>query len=102
MISPWKRANIQRSFDSDPNYTRCAKECHVDPKTVHKYTDKDVVPKRTTQREYRTRTAPLDEYWPEINPLVAIDFGNSFPALEDFLVLVENFLPLPEGAPLPH
>ena len=40
MISPWKRANIQRSFDSDPNYTRCAKECHVDPKTVHQYTDK--------------------------------------------------------------
>ncbi len=36
MISPWKRANIQRSFDSDPNCTRCAKECHVDPKTGHK------------------------------------------------------------------
>ena len=60
MISPWKRANIQRSFDSEPNYTRCAKECHVDPKTVHKYTDKGVVPKRPAQREYRTRIAPLD------------------------------------------
>lgn len=68
MISPWKRANIQRSFDSEPNYTRCAKECHVDPKTVHKYTDKGVVPKRPAQRDYRTRTAPLDEYWPEIKP----------------------------------
>ena len=42
----------------------------MNPKTVHKYTDKDVVPKRTTQREYRTRTAPLDEYWPEIKVLL--------------------------------
>ena len=82
MISPWKRSNIQRSFDSDPNYTRCAKECHVDPKTVHKYTDKDVVPKRTTQREYRTRTAPLDEYWPEIKVLLEND-----PKLKPYAIL---------------
>ena len=52
MISPWKRANIQRSFDSEPNYTRCAKECHVDPKTVRKYIDKDVVPKPLGKRDY--------------------------------------------------
>ncbi len=82
MISPWKRSNIQRSFDSDPNYTRCAKECHVDPKTVHKYTDKDVVPKRTTQREYRTRIAPLDEYWPEIKGLLEND-----PKLKPYAIL---------------
>lgn len=82
MISPWKRANIQRSFDSDPNYTRCAKECHVDPKTVHKYTDKNVAPKRTTQRVYRTRTAPLDEYWPEIKELLEND-----PKLKPYAIL---------------
>ena len=82
MISPWKRANIQRSFDSDPNYTRCAKDCHVDPKTVHKYTDKDVVPKSTTQRVYRTRTAPLDEYWPEIKVLLEND-----PKLKPYAIL---------------
>jgi hypothetical protein len=82
MISAWKRANIQRTFDSDPNYTRCAKDCHVDPKTVHKYTDKDVVPKRTTQREYRTRTAPLDEFWPEIKVLLEND-----PKLKPYAIL---------------
>ena len=73
MISAWKRANIRRFFDSDPNYTRCAKECHVDPRTVHKYTDGNVVPKRATQRDYRTRTAPLDAFWPEIKALLEND-----------------------------
>ena len=73
MISPCKRANIQRSFDSDPNYTHCAKECHVDTKTVRKYTEKNVVPKPMGQREYQTRIAPLDEFWPEIKELLDND-----------------------------
>ncbi len=82
MISPWKRAHIQRSFDSKPNYTRCAKECHVDPKTIRKYTDKDVVPTPLAQREYLTRTAPLDEYWPEIKQLLEND-----PKLKPYTIL---------------
>ena len=82
MISAWKRANIHRFFDSDPNYTRCAKECHVDPKTVHKYTDSNVVSKRATQRDYRTRTAPLDAYWPEIKALLEND-----PKLKPYAIL---------------
>ena len=82
MISAWKRANIHRFFDSDPNYTRCAKECHVDPKTVHKYTDSNVVPKRATKRAYRTRTAPLDAYWPEIKALLEND-----PKLKPYAIL---------------
>ena len=86
MISPWKRANIQRSFDSEPNYTRCAKECHVDPKTVHKYIDKDLVPKCPAQREYRTRTAPLEEYWPEIKGLLEIDSKLKPYAVLEFLL----------------
>lgn len=86
MISPWKRANIQRSFDSEPNYTRCAKECHVDPKTVHKYTDKGAVPKRPAQREYRTRIAPLDEYWPEIKELLENDSRLKPYAILEFLL----------------
>jgi len=82
MVSAWKRANIQRFFDSDPNYTRCAKECHVDPKTVHKYTDSNAVPKRNTQRQYRTRTAPLEVYWPEIEELLKND-----PKLKPYAIL---------------
>jgi hypothetical protein len=82
MISPWKRANIQRSFDSEPNFTRCAKECHVDPKTVRKYVDKDVVPKSPAQREYRTRTAPFEAFWPEVKELLAKD-----PKLKPYVIL---------------
>ena len=86
MISPWKRANIQRSFDSEPNYTRCAKECHVDPKTVHKYTDKGAGPKRPAQREYRARTAPSDGYWPEIKELLENDSKLKLCAILEFLL----------------
>ena len=86
MISPWKRANIQRSFDSDPNYTYCAKECHVDPKTVRKYIDKDVVPKPMGQREYQTRIAPLDEFWPEIKELLDNDSKLKPYAILEFMI----------------
>ena len=61
MISFWKRAKIRRLYDSEPNVTHCAKECHVDPKSVRKYVDKNVAPATKKPREHPTRTAPLDE-----------------------------------------
>ncbi|MFY7876315.1 MAG: hypothetical protein ACOVQM_12770 [Pirellula sp.] len=40
MIKPWKQAKVQRVFCAIHNYSKTAKECDVDPKTVHKYVDK--------------------------------------------------------------
>ena len=73
MISFWKRAKIRRLYDSEPNVTHCAKECHVDPKSVRKYVDKNVAPATKKPREHPTRTAPLDEFWPEIKTLLEND-----------------------------
>ena len=75
MISFWKRAKIRRLYDSEPNVTHCAKECHVDPKSVRKYVDKNVAPATASKkpREQPTRTAPLDEFWPEIKTLLEND-----------------------------
>ena len=82
MISFWKRAKIQRLFDSEPNVTRCAKECHVDPKSIRKYVDKNVATAIKKVREYPTRTAPLDEFWPEIQTLLEND-----PKLKPYAIL---------------
>ena len=73
MISFWKRAKIRRLFDSEPNVTHCAKECHVDPKSVRKYVDKNVASVTKKPRQQPTRTAPLDEFWPEIKTLLEND-----------------------------
>ena len=73
MISFWKIAKIRRLFDSEPNVTHCAKECHVDPKSVRKFVDKNVAPATKKPREQPTRTAPLDEFWPEIKTLLEND-----------------------------
>lgn len=82
MISFWKIAKIRRLYDSEPNVTHCAKECHVDPKSVRKYVDKDVAPATKKPREQPTRTAPLDEFWPEIKTLLEND-----PKLKPYAIL---------------
>ena len=82
MISFWKIAKIRRLYDSEPNVTHCAKEWHVDPKSVRKYVDKDVAPATKKPREQPTRTAPLDEFWPEIKTLLEND-----PKLKPYAIL---------------
>jgi transposase len=82
MLSVWKQAKIRRMFDSHPNVTHCAKECHVDPKSVRKYVDLEIPPAAKQGRQYATRTAPLDEFWPEIQTLLEND-----PQLKPYAIL---------------
>jgi transposase len=86
MISYWKIAKIRRFFDSEPNVTHCAKECHVDPKSVRKYVDKNVAPVTKKPRAQPTRTAPLDEFWPEIKALLENDSRLKPYAILEFFV----------------
>ena len=68
MISPWKQAKIRRVFGGNHNYSETAKECDVDPKTVHKYADEQLStkPVEKPQRAYKTRVdAEFEGYWPE-------------------------------------
>ena len=82
MISFWKQAKIRRLFDSEPNVTHCAKECHVDLKSVRKYVDKNAAQAIKKPREQPTRTTPLDEFWPEIKLLLEND-----PKLKPYAIL---------------
>ena len=73
MISPWKQAKIRRVFSAIQNYFKTAKECDVDPKTVHKYTDQQSAakPMDRPQRTYKTRVAAdFETFWPEIEGLL--------------------------------
>lgn len=74
MISPWKQAKVRRVFSTNHNYSQTAKECDVDPKTVHKYADQNSasIPNRNRQRDYKTRVHPeFEKFWPEIEGLLS-------------------------------
>jgi hypothetical protein len=76
MIKPWKQAKIRRVFGAIHNYSKTAKECDVDPKTVHKYADQQPSPIGIEKqpRAYKTRLTPeLDAFWPEIELLLKND-----------------------------
>jgi hypothetical protein len=73
MIKPWKQAKIRRVFGAYQNYSKTAKECDVDPKTVHKYADQQPAAKPIEKptRKYKTRVvAQFDVFWPEIEQLL--------------------------------
>lgn len=76
MIKPWKQAQIRRVFGTHQNYSKTAKECDVDPKTVHKYVDQQTASKpfEKPRRTYKTRVAAeFEAFWPEIERLLKED-----------------------------
>jgi transposase-like protein len=76
MIKPWKQAQIRRVFNANQNYSKTAKECDVDPKTVHKYVDQQTASKSVEKprRAYKTRiAAEFEAFWPEIERLLEDD-----------------------------
>lgn len=76
MIKPWKQAKIRRVFGANQNYSKTAKECDVDPKTVHRYADQQpaLKPFEKPRRAYKTRVAvEFEAFWPEIERLLKDD-----------------------------
>lgn len=73
MTKPWKQAQIRRVFGVNHNYSKTAKECDVDPKTVHRYVDQQPGSRsvKKTRRAYKTRVAAeFEAFWPEIEQLL--------------------------------
>ena len=93
MISPWKQAKIRRVFGGNHNYSETAKECEVDPKTVHKYSDPQLSPKPVEKslRAYKTRVAAeFEGFWPEIESLLEENHGLKPYAILDHMIEKHN------------
>ena len=93
MISPWKQAKIRRVFGGNHNYSETAKECDVDPKTVHKYSDPQLSPKPVEKslRAYKTRVAAeFEGFWPEIESLLKENHGLKPYAILDHMIEKHN------------